>query len=158
MTTDCSKIAVTESAETTVHHYLSIVHPGMGRQQTSLWSSARRCQFVHRPFRSSVYGASSKLQDLSHCPLADQLCRNAVVHSWRRRVASLLAPSSSEEGRHVPADGSESISCFISTPLMVLRRVAVSVSIAMHYQYLRFVPDVCVVCEVCCTRRCLLTN
>lgn len=27
MTTDCSKIAVTESAETTVHHYLSIVHP-----------------------------------------------------------------------------------------------------------------------------------
>lgn len=42
MTTDCSKIAVTEPAETTVHHYLSIVHPGMGRQQTSLWSSARR--------------------------------------------------------------------------------------------------------------------
>lgn len=33
MTTDCSKIAVTESAETTVHHYLSIVHPGMGRNR-----------------------------------------------------------------------------------------------------------------------------
>lgn len=28
---------------------------------------------------------------------------------------------------------------------MVLRRDAVSVSIAMHYQDLRFVPDVCVV-------------
>lgn len=105
MTTDCSKIAVTESAETTVHHYLSIVNPGMGRQQTSLWSSARRWQFVHRLFRSSVYGASSKSLDLSHCPLADQLCRNAggvgSRRCWRRappRKAAtyqLMAPSQS---------------------------------------------------------------
>lgn len=82
--------------------------------------------FAH-PFTALLRSPS----DLSHCPLADQLCRNVVVE----QEASLLAPTSSEEGRHVPADGSESISCFITTPLMVLGTVAaVSVSFEMHYQ------------------------
>lgn len=84
--------------------------------------------FAH-PFTALLRSPS----DLSHCPLADQLCRNVVVE---QEASPLLAPtSSSEEGRHVPADGSESISCFITTPLMVLGTVAaVSVSFEMHYQ------------------------